>query len=1452
MTEESGAGGLRSMFLYLKGIYLMPKLYLWAVLAAVMLSSLTLARADELSPAKRIDPEDLKQIMLVKDVKTGMKGYGKTVFQGTKIETFNVEVLGILKKANMGTDLILVKMSGGPMTGRGANIIRGMSGSPIYIGGKLVGAFAYGQAFMKEPIGMVTPIEYMLEAWDSALPQTPSSFSPYGTAMLEKPIPLDGKTFSRVRIEPGDPESASAEDGTLVLHPLSMPLAVSGMSPHIAAKLARNLKPLGITPVSGSGPARDKSNLNIKLEPGSAVAVSLVTGDIDMTGTGTVTYRRGNRILAFGHPMIDGGTVEGVTGMGPLDAPISTAYVFGVSPSVYVSSKDAGPVNVVGRLLHDRPWGISGEVGGEANMIPVTVHVSDKSSGRYRDFNVRVVNHPLLAPSLIVGSAAQAIYNMRGTPSDATAAVKVQVTANEVGTITRENTWFDAMNIESAAVKDLQQILSMLQFNKFHPAGIKRVEVWADIIPNHGTARIEHIFIPEAKYRPGSRVDVGVVIRPFGQEPVTRRLLVDLPSNMPGGKYSLQVRAGTAQGAFQDGSAAARLQAMLGMAQPAPVAENLRQLLDRYLERDKNSDLVARIVLPGTVPNVAGEKFSGIPPAIAEAMRSLKSTEPGTARDEIKTLVSTEWVLSGSQTLAITVEPLDLTEKKTVKAAPAQPRQEKQGGQSGSAADPKAPGGKMSIPFEHEEPKGLAAGVPAIPVNMPAPAQAAPAAAPAVPAKPAAPKPAAPSSTQDKPVGRAPVTWKQSSMQEFSNGLFEGTAASTGNLVRLAPDLKNLCDLEELFVWSMVPDGKGGLYAGTGNRGGIYHVAADGTASIFFQVTEPVVQCLAMDKSGVLYAGTSPDGNIYRIEPSGRGRVIFSAQEKYITALAVDSRGNLYAATGEACRVYKISPGGVQLVLSSNERCALSLAADKDDNIFVGTGTNGLIYKIAADGSVASFYNVAEDSVTALAADSSGAVYAGSAPKGVIYRIEPNGVAKVIYNKSPRPIMSMQAGGDGLIWAATSESILCVDKDDKILALHNEHDLQFLSVAFGGGRVFAGTGNIGSVYLADLNAATSGTYYSPVHDCGLVSTWGRAFWTADTPDGTRVQISTRMGNSFQPDATWTAWSDPLTASGANISGEEARYIQYKAALKSAKPGVTPMLKDVSLGYLPKNRTPAVTLSSPLGGEYWSAVKTIKWTASDPDKDTLTYKIQYSADGGKTWNYLGGKISEGAAEVKPVVAKVSLDSPSSYSRKELADLVSALAKMPQITEDSKKAIMTQAVKMIHDDMTQASGRNQPIPSQRVSYAQAPFATRQTSFSWDTSRFADGTYLIKVTASDIASNPQNALTDEAVSEPFLVVNRPPVILHARDMMQVLPDGRARLSGIVMQDTICVAAVQFRVDGGDWWSASSGDGIFDSWIESFSINTEPLGRGRHTIEIKAFSESGVTSSLMVEVDV
>jgi hypothetical protein len=177
-------------------------------------------------------------------------------------------------------------------------------------------------------------------------------------------------------------------------------------------------------------------------------------------------------------------------------------------------------------------------------------------------------------------------------------------------------------------------------------------------------------------------------------------------------------------------------------------------------------------------------------------------------------------------------------------------------------------------------------------------------------------------------------------------------------------------------------------------------------------------------------------------------------------------------------------------------------------------------------------------------------------------------------------------------------------------------------------------------------------------------------------------------------------------------------------------------------------------------------------------------------------------------------------------------------------------MAQAVKMIRDDMAQSAGQSQTLSAQRISYVQAPFATRETSFSWDTARFADGTYLIKITASDIASNPSDALTDEAVSEPFLVVNKPPVIIYAKDTMEVLADGRIKLSGIVTQEIVSVAAVQFRVDGGDWWSASSGDGIFDSRTESFDVITEPLGRGLHTVEIKAFSESGVTSSIKVDV--
>ena len=233
-----------------------------------------------------LSADDAKKIMPVSEVKRGMRGYGLTVFHGTTIEKFDVAVLGVMKRANTGRDLIMVRIGGGPINTRQTSIISGMSGSPIYVNGKLLGAVSYGLPFAKEPIGMVTPIGDMLEAWDENLPKHASGYS--SALSLPAPIIIDGKTVDKVQIDPAG-SSRSVEGDTMYMQPLMSTMMCSGLSQRGIDQLADILKPFNIRPIAGPGGSDPKANVKVDLQPGSAVGMSLASGDIDMTGIGTVT-----------------------------------------------------------------------------------------------------------------------------------------------------------------------------------------------------------------------------------------------------------------------------------------------------------------------------------------------------------------------------------------------------------------------------------------------------------------------------------------------------------------------------------------------------------------------------------------------------------------------------------------------------------------------------------------------------------------------------------------------------------------------------------------------------------------------------------------------------------------------------------------------------------------------------------------------------------------------------------------------------------------------------------------------------------------------------------------------------------------------------------------------------------------------------------------------------------
>jgi hypothetical protein len=296
-------------------------------------------------------PAPAADVLPLGEVRPGMEGTGRTVFQGARVEEFGVRILGVLDNAvGPRQSLILARLEGGPLAETG--VIQGMSGSPVFIDGKLVGAVAYSFPFGKEPIAGITPIGEMIEATKVATPRATSARFRPGPGRLAAPLdraafvaaferPLDGI----VGVGPRG-ESRAAGRGGAALTPLALPLVFSGFDP-ATFEWARGLfSSLGFAPVVGAGGSTAASLGPLPdLEPGAAVGVSLIEGDLDMSVTGTITHIDRDRVYAFGHPFYN---------LGPTQFPMKRAYVYSVFPSLQVSWKIATALEAVGTVDQDR------------------------------------------------------------------------------------------------------------------------------------------------------------------------------------------------------------------------------------------------------------------------------------------------------------------------------------------------------------------------------------------------------------------------------------------------------------------------------------------------------------------------------------------------------------------------------------------------------------------------------------------------------------------------------------------------------------------------------------------------------------------------------------------------------------------------------------------------------------------------------------------------------------------------------------------------------------------------------------------------------------------------------------------------------------------------------------------------------------------------------------------
>ena len=310
--------------------------------------------------------------MAVEELHRGMRGVGRTVFQGVQIDTFAVEILGVVQ-GGLGArqDLILARLSGGPV--RVTGLIRGMSGSPVYVEGRLIGAVAYGWSFSKDPVCGITPIHQMLAIMEREL--APGHQRGGATTRIE----LDPAAAALVR-QSGSPGEWT---GPIALEPLGTPVWISGMSPAASSVLREILLPLGLHMVEAPGGQAlvDAGTL----EPGASLGVQLISGDMSATGIGTLTYVDGQHLLGFGHPLMLLGTT---------DMPMTSAYIHDILPSQALSFKIGAASLPIGAIRQDRALGIVGIMGQIPSMLPVRVDTRRTSAQMPPSWGLRLRGLP--------------------------------------------------------------------------------------------------------------------------------------------------------------------------------------------------------------------------------------------------------------------------------------------------------------------------------------------------------------------------------------------------------------------------------------------------------------------------------------------------------------------------------------------------------------------------------------------------------------------------------------------------------------------------------------------------------------------------------------------------------------------------------------------------------------------------------------------------------------------------------------------------------------------------------------------------------------------------------------------------------------------------------------------------------------------------------------------------
>lgn len=583
--------------------------------------------------------------MPIDEVRRGMQGVGLTVFDGFERTEFGVDVLGVLRNV-MGPQrsIVLARLSGEPLETTG--VIQGMSGSPVYIDGRLLGAISYSLgSFSKDAIAGITPIDEMI-ATDAHIVNNAQRLQhslPSPTTVLDLARAIN-IAFSREprfanRSSEIDARDISASDagrlGTL-LRPISIPLALHGFEPALHDLWSAALRTNGVVPtIAGVMSAEAQREVaNIPLQPGDAIGATLIRGDLTMAGTGTVTMIEGDRVYAFGHPFYN---------LGPVQIPMTRATVTTVLPSLALSSKITTIGNVVGKFDQDRSTGIYGTLGPGPLMIPVRVRLTEEGGNTSTTFNFEIIHDPVFTSILAHTATLNTLLSRTRQLGPRTYAVEGTIRLRELPTVSFGDV-YTGSTATAAASGSLAAPLTTLLGNKFAPVEIESIDIGITTTDESRTATLERVWLDVPRPRPGERVVLKVLSRTYRGAELIETLIVDIPAHATG---ALTIRVSDAPTLTQTDRHEGR--------SPATAA-SLPQLIRDLNNARRNNRLYVRLVRSDAGAVDQGEPLPALPGSVLAVLEANRSSG-GLGQLAEATLgeweIATNHSVSGSRQLSI-------------------------------------------------------------------------------------------------------------------------------------------------------------------------------------------------------------------------------------------------------------------------------------------------------------------------------------------------------------------------------------------------------------------------------------------------------------------------------------------------------------------------------------------------------------------------------------------------------------------------------------------------------------------------------------------------------------------------------------------------------------------------------------------------------------------------------